>query len=208
MHHFNGDNLDDYEKWRSEYKPIYGVFGVRPECLEDYLEDGEEAVLTFIFSYEGNDSEETYSISGVACLRKKPEVLLKNLNLFINDYDFQRLKLYLEQRRERANARSALEAYIGKNSAFPGENDPLIDTQKKDRGISIWRKAFEYRSEGLDELYNLIEKYFFDKDGNPIYDKSAWPLKNSLVSARLKRRTLEEADTLITSGKRTGNAKK
>lgn len=71
-----------------------------------------------------------------------------------------------------------------------------------------WRKAFEYQSEGLNALYDLIENYFFDERGNPIYDQACWPLKKNLISNWLTGRTLEEADTIITSGKRKGNAAK
>ncbi len=73
-----------------------------------------------------------------------------------------------------------------------------------------WRKAFEYESEGLNALYELIERNFFDADGKPIYDPEGWPIKKSLTrgSINWSSRTLEEADTIITSGKRKGKAAK
>jgi hypothetical protein len=71
-----------------------------------------------------------------------------------------------------------------------------------------WRKAFEYESEGLNALYDLIERHYFDANGNPIYDPTQWVLKKNLVSEWLTNRTLDEADTIITSGKRKGKAEK
>jgi hypothetical protein len=71
-----------------------------------------------------------------------------------------------------------------------------------------WRKAFEYESEGLNALYDIIESYYFDDKGKPIYDPSEWSLKKSIVSNWLTGRTLDEADTIITSGKRKGRAEK
>ena len=71
-----------------------------------------------------------------------------------------------------------------------------------------WRKAFEYKSEGLNALYDLIELHFFDANGNPIVDAPKWPLKKELSSTWLTGRTLDEADTIITSRKRKGKAEK
>ena len=71
-----------------------------------------------------------------------------------------------------------------------------------------WRKAFEYQSEWLDAFYQLIETYYFDAEGKPIYDPSQWPDKKTIESKKLVNRTLTEADTIITSGKRRGKAKK
>lgn len=71
-----------------------------------------------------------------------------------------------------------------------------------------WRKAFEYESDGLNALYDLIESYYFDASGNPIYDSTQWTLKKNLESDWLTGRTLDEADTIITSGNRKGKAEK
>ncbi|MCC2680846.1 MAG: hypothetical protein K0S36_410 [Nitrosospira multiformis] len=71
-----------------------------------------------------------------------------------------------------------------------------------------WRKAFEYDSEGLNALYDLIERYFFDEGGNPIYDPKNWPIKKKIESPSWSQRTIDEADTIITSGKRKGKAAK
>lgn len=71
-----------------------------------------------------------------------------------------------------------------------------------------WRLAYEFESEGINALNDLIEKYFFDEKGNPINNPKRWPAKKTLESEWLKNRTLSEADTIITSGKRIGNAKK
>lgn len=71
-----------------------------------------------------------------------------------------------------------------------------------------WRKAFEYESEGLNALYDLIERHYFDANGNPIYDPAQWALKKNLESDWLTGRTKEEADTIITSSKRKGKAEK
>ncbi len=73
---------------------------------------------------------------------------------------------------------------------------------------SKWRKAFEYESKGLNALYDLIERHFFDANGNPIYDPAEWPLKKNLESDWLTGRNLGEADTIITSRKRKGKAEK
>ena len=75
--------------------------------------------------------------------------------------------------------------------------------------VSKWRKAFEYESEGLNALYDLIERYFFDTDGKPIYDSEKWPIKKTLpCPLNWSERTRDEADTIITSGKRKGRAEK
>ncbi len=79
--------------------------------------------------------------------------------------------------------------------------DPTVQGSK-------WRKAFEYESDGLNALYKLIEHHFFDAKGNPIYDPAQWPLKKNLKSSWLTGRTLDEADTIITSSKRKGKAEK
>lgn len=71
-----------------------------------------------------------------------------------------------------------------------------------------WRKAFEYESEGLNALYDLIERHYFDANGNPVYDPTQWTLKKNIKSNWLTGRTLDEADTIITSGNRKGKAEK
>lgn len=71
-----------------------------------------------------------------------------------------------------------------------------------------WRKAFEFESDYLDAVYDLIEKNFIDDKGNPINDPKKWPLKKNLDSPVLKGRLLAAADSIITSGKRMGNRKK
>ena len=70
-----------------------------------------------------------------------------------------------------------------------------------------WRKAYEYESEGMKALYDLIEKSYIDAKGNPISDMKKLPLKKNLESEWLKGRTLIEADTIITSGKRNRKPK-
>lgn len=87
---------------------------------------------------------------------------------------------------------------------------------KKDKALSTkyprsnpnWRLAHEYKSAGLAAFYEFIEKNYFDSNGQPIYDKEKLPVKKSLVSEWLKGRTLLEADTIITSGRRKGKAEK
>jgi hypothetical protein len=69
-----------------------------------------------------------------------------------------------------------------------------------------FRKAHAFESEGMNALYDLIEKYFLDGEGNPL-DQKKWPAKKSLESDWLKGRTLMEADTIITSAKRHGERK-
>jgi hypothetical protein len=84
------------------------------------------------------------------------------------------------------------------------ENQPVnFDSQP-----AKWRKAFEYESEGLNALYDLIECHYFDDSGNPIYDPAQLPLKKNLESEWLTGRTRDEADTIITSGQRKGKAEK
>lgn len=86
----------------------------------------------------------------------------------------------------------------------------LPATSEAPIAVSKSRKAFEYESAGLNALYDLIERYFFDANGRPIYDPEKWPLKKSLTcdSVNWSSRTLEEADTIITSGNRKGKAAK
>lgn len=71
-----------------------------------------------------------------------------------------------------------------------------------------WRAAYEFESEGMNALYELIENYFIDANGKPIYDPERWPAKKTLESEWLKARTLSEGDTIITSRKRLGKIKK
>jgi hypothetical protein len=72
-----------------------------------------------------------------------------------------------------------------------------------------WRKAFEYESEGLNALYQLIEDHFFDTEGNPIYDPKKWPGQKSLTSNFFEGYQIEHVDRIvITAGKRKGKAEK
>lgn len=95
-----------------------------------------------------------------------------------------------------------------------GSNSTLTDQPEVNHLINSdpqpmkWRKAFEYESEGLNALYDLIERHYFDADDNPVYKPAKWPLKKELVSDWLSGRTLDEADTIITSGQRKGKAEK
>jgi hypothetical protein len=89
---------------------------------------------------------------------------------------------------------------------YPQQTPALPETPTT---VSKWRKAFEYESEGLNALYDLIERYFFDIDGKPIYDSRKWPIKKTLpCPPDWSPRTRDEADTIITSGKRKGKAAK
>ena len=90
------------------------------------------------------------------------------------------------------------------NPVQPEAQSPVDSTLQSVK----WRKAYEYESEGLEALYDLIERHFFDANGKPIYEPAKWPLKKELVSNWLTKRTLTEADTIITSGKRKGKADK
>lgn len=91
-----------------------------------------------------------------------------------------------------------------KQPAKPEANQPV----NSDSRPAKWRKAFEYESVGLNALYDLIESQYFDASDNPIYDLTLLPLKKNLKSDWLTGRTLGEADTIITSGKRKGKAGK
>jgi hypothetical protein len=103
---------------------------------------------------------------------------------------------------------------IARKLYIPNKKADLVSqpkTQSSDNLVNQgmkWRKAFEYESEGLNALYDLIERRFFDAEGKPIYDSGKWPLKKALESDWLTGRTLDEADTIITSSKRKGKAKK
>ncbi|MBA4143449.1 MAG: hypothetical protein H0X43_10715 [Nitrosospira sp.] len=83
------------------------------------------------------------------------------------------------------------------------ENDVLLHESPQ----SKFRKAHAFESEGMNALYDLIEKYYLDTEGNPV-DPEKWPAKKSLESEWLKGRTLMEADTIITGAKRAGKRKK
>jgi hypothetical protein len=87
----------------------------------------------------------------------------------------------------------------------------MTRSKKDPRSHPQWRRAFEYESEYLNAFYELIERYFFDEEGNPIYDQKKCIRKKNILSdfkSVLNERTLQEADTIITSGKRMGNRKK
>lgn len=71
-----------------------------------------------------------------------------------------------------------------------------------------WRRAFEYESELLNAQYDLTEENYFDAQGKPIYDIEKLPLKKNIQSKLLKARTLIEADTIITGGRRNRKPKK
>ena len=74
-------------------------------------------------------------------------------------------------------------------------------TPTKTVQMQRWRPAFSYESDGLNALYDLVEKYYFDENG-PIYDKNSWPLKKNISSNYLTDRAVEELDTVITSKQR------
>jgi|GEM_PF-4222684 len=98
--------------------------------------------------------------------------------------------------------------YVPPHGAEPTAQSKAIHPTNSDPQPAKWRKAFEYESEGLNALYNLIERHYFDADNNPVYKPAKWPLKKELVSDWLSGRTLGEADTIITSGQRKGKAEK
>lgn len=120
--------------------------------------------------------------------------------------------------------RTAFRTHIGESDVIDGkqkvEQEKLVQAYRPNSKVIVqprfnqlknsdapstrWRKAFEYESEGLDALYDLIERHYFDDDGNPVYEPAQWPLKKNLVSDWLSGRTLEEADTIITSSNRKG----
>lgn len=93
---------------------------------------------------------------------------------------------------------------VVKPTAQPEANMP----ENSDPQSVKWRKAFNYQSDGLRALYDMIEQNYFDEHDNPIYDPELLPLKKSVQSEKLKGRTKDEADTIITSSKRKGNAQK
>ncbi len=100
--------------------------------------------------------------------------------------EINNLKLIIE------NLEAELKAQINKNKALE------IEPKKNNR------LAFQYESEGLNALYDLIEENYFDEYSKPIYEIKMLPQKKVLESSWLTGRTLQEADTIVTSRKRKG----
>ena len=73
--------------------------------------------------------------------------------------------------------------------------------------IGEWRHAFNYKSDYLNQFYDLIESTYMTPTGEQIALK-ALPIKEQIDIEGWSRRTIKEADTIITSGKRQGNTKK
>jgi len=73
--------------------------------------------------------------------------------------------------------------------------------------IGIWRHAFNYKSDYLNQFYDLIESTYMTPTGEQIALKDL-PIKEQIDIEGWSRRTIKEADTIITSGKRQGNTKK
>ena len=91
-----------------------------------------------------------------------------------------------------------------------GQTEKTMLPEEFPRSHPKWRLAYEFESEGMNAIYDLIEKYFIDAKGNPIYDPDKWPVKKIIESDWLitGSRTLREVDLTITSRKRKGRAKK
>ena len=70
-----------------------------------------------------------------------------------------------------------------------------------------WRHAFNYKSDYLNQLYDLIESTYMTQTGEQIALKDL-PIKEQIDIEGWSQRTILEADTIITSGKRQGKAKK
>ncbi len=73
--------------------------------------------------------------------------------------------------------------------------------------IGKWRHAFNYKSDYLNQLYDLIESTYMTQTGEQIALKDL-PIKEQIDIEGWSQRTILEADTIITSGKRQGKAKK
>jgi hypothetical protein len=91
-----------------------------------------------------------------------------------------------------------------------GHTEKTMLPEEFPRAHPKWRPAYEFESEGMNAIYDLIEKYFIDAKSNPVYDPEKWPAKKMLESDWLitGSRTLREVDLIITSRKRKGRAKK
>jgi len=73
--------------------------------------------------------------------------------------------------------------------------------------IGKWRHAFNYKSDYLNQLYDLIESTYMTPDGQQI-PLNELPTKNCIHVNGWTERTTSGADTIITSGQRVGKAQK
>ena len=73
--------------------------------------------------------------------------------------------------------------------------------------IGEWRSAFNYKSDYLSQFYDLIESTYMTPDGKQIA-MGDLPEKHHINVNGWGKRTKEEADTILTSAKRRGKAKK
>jgi hypothetical protein len=73
--------------------------------------------------------------------------------------------------------------------------------------IGKWRHAFNYKSDYLNQLYDLIESTYMTSTGEQIALKDL-PIKEQINIDEWSPRTIKEADTIITSGQRLGKATK
>ena len=73
--------------------------------------------------------------------------------------------------------------------------------------IGEWRSAFNYKSDYLSQFYDLIESTYMTPTGEQIALK-ALPIKEQIDVEEWSSRTILEADTILTSGKRPGKTKK
>ena len=73
--------------------------------------------------------------------------------------------------------------------------------------IGEWSHAFNYKSDYLNQFYDLIESTYMTPTGEQIALK-ALPIKEQIDVEEWSSRTILEADTILTSGKRQGKATK
>ena len=73
--------------------------------------------------------------------------------------------------------------------------------------IGKWRHAFNYKSDYLSQFYDLIESTYMTPDGKQIAVGDL-PIKEQIYTEDWSGRTILEADTILTSGKRQGKATK
>ena len=73
--------------------------------------------------------------------------------------------------------------------------------------IGEWRHAFNYKSDYLNQFYDLIESTYMTPEGQQI-PLNELPTKNCIHVNGWTERTTSGADTIITSGQRVGKAQK
>lgn len=157
-----------------------------------YKSLGLEAIYTLIEKYYFDENGPIYDIK-----RWAPKKQLESNYFYGRKLD--EIDIVITSKQRKNTNRS------NKSSFIPRQFHPSqLTNESNDKQM---RKAFLFDSAGLNAMYDLIEKYFFDGD-EPILEPTKWEKKSSIVSPYLHGRTKAEIDTAITDGKRTGKAAK